>query len=579
MLILLTAATVGGLITRRVERDAMDEFRQSLRAQAVLLRAVAVDHMQDPADASFHAEIKELGRDVATRMTVIRADGVVLADTDEDPAQMDNHATRPEILSVRSHGVGTAVRFSDTIGTEMMYLALPVRRDGRLLGYARTALSLSAIEQRLDYLRRAELAGVGLAVTVALVLGFVLARRRIKPLVAMTRVAECMADGDYKQRVSTASKGEIGKLARALNRMSESCGVRMDIINNDRNKLAAILAGMVEGVVAVDKNERVMHINAAAARVLGASPDNSLNKPVWEVTRVGEVCEIISATLRGEAITRRDMRLLTNGDDQVIEMDASPLHDGKGALVGAVVVLHDVSELHRLETVRRDFVANASHELKTPITAIRGMVETMIDDEEMLPQRHERFLKKIRNQSLRLSSIVTDLLTLSRLESGSGVVEGVDLDLRDVVTASIEALAQTAEEKSVRVESNLPDEPMEVRGDEEELCLVVNNLLDNALKYTPAGGRVTVTVRRQGEDTVVEVKDTGIGIEPADQKRIFERFYRVDKARSRELGGTGLGLSIVKHIVLTHGGRVAVQSIPGKGSTFQVVLPARAAKK
>jgi len=577
VLILLTAVTVGGLITRRVEKDARDEIRQSLRARAVLLREVAVDHMHDPSDADFQAHILALGKEIGTRLTIIRADGVVLADTENNPAEMDNHANRPEILSVRSHGSGTAVRFSDTVGTEMMYLALPVRRDGELLGYVRTSLSLAAIGARLDYLRTAEYIGVGIAVVVALVLGFVLARRRVKPLAAMTEVAESMAGGDYKQRVSTAARGEIGKLARALNQMAESCRVRMDTISADRNKLSAVLSGMVEGVVAVDQNERVLHMNAAAGRVLGASPEESVNKPIWEITRVGEVCEIISSTLKGEVTTRRDLRLITSGDDKVLEMDASPLHDGKGGLAGAVVVLHDVSELHRLEMIRRDFVANASHELKTPITAIRGLVETMIDDDGMIPQRHERFLEKIKNQSLRLSSIVTDLLTLSRLESDKSGVEGTTLDMRDVVTASIEALAQSAEEEGVEVEARLQAEPADVMGDEDELSLVVNNLLDNALKYTPKGGRVEVRVLRENGSIVVEVEDTGIGIEPADQKRIFERFYRVDKARSRELGGTGLGLSIVKHIVLAHGGQVAVASMPGHGSTFRIVLPARPA--
>jgi two-component system phosphate regulon sensor histidine kinase PhoR len=218
-------------------------------------------------------------------------------------------------------------------------------------------------------------------------------------------------------------------------------------------------------------------------------------------------------------------------------------------------------------------VSNASHELKTPITAIRGLVETLIDDDNIGPSKRERFLTKIRNQSLNLSSIVTDLLALSRLESERGAPEEFPVDLREAVSSEADALSPSSEQKGVVLEVDLPDTPIEVLGDEEALCQVVRNLLDNALKYTPNGGRVDVRVRRDGDEAVLEVQDTGIGIEPADQDRIFERFYRVDKARSRELGGTGLGLSIVKHIVLTHGGHVSVESVPGKGSTFRVSLP------
>ena len=231
------------------------------------------------------------------------------------------------------------------------------------------------------------------------------------------------------------------------------------------------------------------------------------------------------------------------------------------------------TELHRLDMVRREFVANASHELKTPITAIRGLVETLIDDGELPSSTRERFLRKIRDQTIRLSSIVTDLLTLSRLESGDSETKQVPCDLRDVVLASVESFVSTAEEQGIAVETEVPETSMEVRADEAAIGQVVSNLLDNALKYTPRGGRVVARLSREGDEGVIEVEDTGIGIEPKDKDRIFERFYRVDKARSKEIGGTGLGLSIVKHIALAHRGRVSVDSIPGTGSTFRVFLP------
>lgn len=573
VLILLSAVVVGSLITQRIEKDALDEIKQSLQARAVLLSTQARNYLDKAPDPIYQKHIQILGAEIGTRLTVIRADGLVIADSEKNPAEMDNHGERPEILAVRSHGSGTATRFSDTLGKRMMYLALPVHGDDRLLGYVRTSLPLSAIDERIGYFRAAEVLGVGLAVALALVIGFLLARRVVEPLTSMTRVAESMAHGDYDQRLSTAKKGEIGKLAQALNRMAESCRDRMETINTDRNKLSAILDGMVEGVVAVNENERVLHINEAAANVLGTSAAECLDKPIWEVTRVREVCDILSTTLRTGRDAQGKFRLVAQSVDQVIEILASPLHDGQGKLVGAVVVLHDVSELHNLEKVRRDFVTNASHELKTPITAIRGVVETLIDDEEVPPEMHRRFLGKIRDQSVRLSTIVTDLLTLSRLEAENGKKEKSSFDLRDPVLTSVTALAPTSEEKEIMIGTQLPDTPVEVMGDEEDLYQVVRNLLDNALKYTPKGGKVDVRLNSGSDEAVLEVQDSGIGIEPADQDRVFERFYRVDKARSRELGGTGLGLSIVKHIVLSHGGRVSVASVPGEGSTFTVCIP------
>ncbi len=252
--------------------------------------------------------------------------------------------------------------------------------------------------------------------------------------------------------------------------------------------------------------------------------------------------------------------------------------DEIGKLAGALNQMAEsardrMSELHRLEQIRRDFVANVSHELKTPIAAVRGLVETVIDDPKMTDEDRERFLAKIRNQSMRLSSIVTDLLTLSQLESGNGMLETELLDLCEVVRSTVTSLAQTAEARNIRVEVRLPEDPVRLLGDEDALSQVTSNLLDNALKYSPRDAEVWIRLRQENGKAVIEIQDRGVGIEPRDRDRIFERFYRVDKARSRELGGTGLGLSIVKHIVLAHGGAVDVESSPGAGSTFRVFLP------
>lgn len=569
----LSAAIVGGLSILSIEEDSKEEVRRSLTAQAALLRNVAAARLDQPQVSVLKREVRSLGEEIGTRLTVIDAQGLVLADSQEDPSKTDNLASRPEIMAVRSHGSGIATRYSHRLGVTVMYLALPIEGNGQLLGYARASRSLSGIEQRLSRLRTLVALGAALAILAAVVLGLALARNFVKPVTAMTAVAEGMARGDYNRRLLATRTDELGDLARALNQTAKSSQNRMETIITDRNKLLSLLKGMVEGVVAVDRDERVLQMNSAAGKILGASPETSVSKPIWEVTRVRQVCDTLSRTLKSGRDEKDELRLATRSQDQVVEMLASPLFDGEGELVGAVVVLHDVSDLHRLQTVRRDFVANASHELKTPIAAIRALVETLIDDRSMRSSDQAHFLGKIWNQSMRLSSLVTDLLTLSRLESSPGGPELRPIDLREPFRAAVHALLPTGEERGIAVHIEIPKNPVKVLGDAEALGQLTTNLLDNAFKYTGRGGQVWARLKTENGQAFIEVQDTGMGIAPQDQARVFERFYRVDKARSRELGGTGLGLSIVKHIAVIHQGQVFVESSPGIGSTFRASLP------
>ena len=571
--IFLSTAFVGGLVIRSIEHDSKEEVRRSLAARAALLRNMAAPRLRQPQESGLQQEVRSIGGEIATRLTVIDAQGRVLADSNQDPSKMDNHASRPEILAVRSHGSGIATRYSDRLGVTLMHLALPIESNGQLLGYARASLPLSHIDQRLSRHRTVVALGAALAILAAVVLGLALASHLAKPVAAMTAVAEGMVHGDYNSRLPVTRTDELGDLARALNRTAESSQDRMETIITDRNKLLSLLRGMVEGVVAVDRDERVLQMNSAAGKILGASPETSISKPIWEVTRVRQVCDMLSRTLRSGSDVKAELRSATRSQDQVVEMLASPLLDGEGELVGAVVVLHDVSDLHRLQTVRRDFVANASHELKTPIAAIRALVETLIEDQSIPSADQERFLAKIWNQSMRLSRLVTDLLILSRLESQPSGPELQPIDLREPFRAAVQALLPTGEERGIAVHTEVPQDPVLVLGNPEELGQLTTNLLDNALKYTGSGGQVWARLKTRKDQALIEVEDTGMGIAPQDQDRVFERFYRVDKARSRELGGTGLGLSIVKHIAMIHQGQVFVESAPGIGSTFRFLLP------
>jgi two-component system phosphate regulon sensor histidine kinase PhoR len=365
----------------------------------------------------------------------------------------------------------------------------------------------------------------------------------------------------------------MGELARALETMSVQLDERMKSLSHERNQLRAVLASMLEGVVAVDCEERVVHMNHVAAALLGTSEADAAGKRFWELVRVQEIGDILKEVLSESADRTSEVSL--NGATRVrlIEVHASPLRGPDGEIAGAVMVLFDVTELRHLETVRREFVANVSHELKTPLTAIRGFIETILEDADADEDVKRRFLERARDQALRISTLVNDLLVLSRVESEQQALEQVPLDLREVVRSSARRVSPDIRGRDLHFETVLPDEPVNLTGDEEALRQAVDNLLDNAFKYTPDGGTVRLVLRTEGPTAIIEVSDTGIGIQQHHQARIFERFYRVDKARSRELGGTGLGLSIVKHIAESHRGSVSVSSLSGEGSVFRITLP------
>lgn len=572
VLIVLTASILGGLVFWRIKEDYLEEIQSSLRTHALFLRDFAGHRPADESATELKDRLRTLGREMGARLTVIGADGAVRVDSHQNPAEMENQLNRPDILRARSHGLDTRPRLSELRGVPAISLALPVGEKSGIFGYVRVSMPLSAIDGRLERSGKVVLGGTITVAAVALILGLLVARRLLKPLVSMTRVAESMARGDYGQRLSISRADEIGELGNALNRMARSSQRRMETFQSDHRQLLAILGGMAEGVVAVDQNERVLHMNEAAGRILGADPSTSLGKPVWETTRIPQIPETIARTLREGTGVNTSLELRSSPRDRSIELRATPLGNGEQASAGAVVVMHDISERLRVETMRQDFVANVSHELKTPVAAIQALVETILDDPEMSGRTRDRFLRKTRNQSLRLSSIVTDLLTLSRMETEEGVSRET-VDLRDTVAVPAEEAIPTAEVKRIRLHIRVPDRPMWITGDMEGLCLVTSNLVGNALKYTPREGEVTVSLSREGDQALLEVVDSGIGIEARHLDRIFERFYRVDAARSRELGGTGLGLSIVKRVVLAHSGTVSVESIPGRGSTFRVLLP------
>ncbi len=571
--ILVSLLAAGWIVDRAVERATREDLEEALSSKATLLEELARDRLARSDDSGFSTRVRELGRSTATRLTVIASDGTVLADSEEDPERMENHLQRPEIQASLAAGSGTAERVSHTTGLDTRYFARAVQRDGKVAGFVRTALDVTLIDQRLEHVRGQIAIAAALAALVGFALAWPLAQRTIGPVRSLTAAAQSIARGDHSTPMPRDGRDELGELSSAFAAMSTELEQRMSALAADRNKVLAILTGMVEGVVAVDREDRVVHMNEAAARILRTDATAALGRRIWEATRVLDVPQILedARSIGGER--RSEVRLAEANSDIFVELFASPLSGANGEIVGAVVVLHDVTELRRLEAVRRDFVANVSHELKTPLTAIRGFVETLLDDDRMPSETRQRFLGRIRDQSTRLAALVQDLLTLARIEAQETKPALDELDLVAAVRECTERYAPIAEQKRLELASDLTSETLRVHAEAEGLRQIVGNLLDNALKYTQSGGSVRVVLRREEDDALLEVIDSGIGIEPRDQEHIFERFYRADKARSRDFGGTGLGLSIVKHLVLSYAGRVGVESRLGHGSTFSVRLP------
>jgi two-component system phosphate regulon sensor histidine kinase PhoR len=467
----------------------------------------------------------------------------------------------------------------------MSYIARRVDSDQGILGFVRVSIPLQDIEQKTTHLWWLILLGAASSSLAALVIGFYFAKRFTDPLRDMTEIAGAISQGDYQRRISVSHKDELGTLAEALNSMARSSAERLMEITTERNRLAKILSSMVEGVIAIDSDRRVIHANHAAINLLATVPRGShtgnMNMTssdlAWEDIRVPAIIEAVDNAFDSGEVVMVQMHRAEIHNDQVVDIHVSPLMDENRAVTGAVLVLNDVSELANLERVRRDFVANASHELKTPITAIRGLTETMLDDPSMDDETRLRFVERISAQSMRLSVLVTDLLAISRLEADQAEQKHDLIDMQELVKRSVSAAKAACVEKQLELSLDPDDTISDMKamtvGDMQSLSQMVDNLLDNAVKYTPSGGRVSVRLTASDHQIQLQVSDTGIGIDNLARQRIFERFYRVDKARSRDLGGTGLGLSIVKNIAEQHGGAVQLESELGVGSTFTVTLP------
>ncbi len=569
-----TLLATGWYFVYTLETFLVNGVVAELSGRARLIQPQLLPHL-DPLDAAaVDAVCKRSGADSGTRFTVILSSGRVVGDSWETPANMENHAGRPEVAAALAQGTGISRRYSTTMQRDIIYVAQALGlQGGPSPAVVRAAIPLARVEEELARVR-ARLIGIGsLIALLALGVTLMISQRHSRSVRELQQAAARLAQGDLAHRVEATGAEELAGLADTVNRMAEQIEARMQAVVRQRNQLEAVLSSMLEGVIALDREERVISLNPAAARWFNIPQEKIRDRSLQEVIRDLAFQNFVARSLQSPAPIEEDMVVSQNGE-RILNIRSTPLRGAGAESSGTLIVFNDVTQLRRLEEIRRDFVANVSHEIRTPLTAIKGFVETLHHGQVENPDEARRFVGIIARHVDRLNAVIEDLLLLSRIENAAEAapIRTESIHLRDIFENALQICRHRADAKRIRI-TIAAKAALSASVDPVLLEQAVVNLLDNAIKYSDADRAVEITARADGPQVRISVQDHGIGIERKHLPRLFERFYRVDKARSRSLGGTGLGLAIVKHIAQAHGGRVTVESALGQGSRFTIHLP------
>jgi two-component system phosphate regulon sensor histidine kinase PhoR len=566
-LIVLIIVCIGGLsayLLHFVRDSYLGNLESQLADEARLVGDVSGPYFVS-GQTSVDDVAKRLGEQIDARVTIIDKSGVVLGDSDENPAVMENHGDRPEVIEALSSGVGSSIRYSTTLSRDMMYVAVPVTVNGEVVGVSRISLPLTEINQSLEHVSRTVIIGAAIAAAIAILLAMQISRTTTRPVKELTQMSRRIAEGELEQKIRIASRDEIGDLAGAFNQMAAKLKEMVGLLTSERDKMLAILSSMADGIFVVDGEAKATMVNRAAERMFQFSADKISGHTFIEIVHDHELDDVLQKCLR----TGKQQAGLVEIEprQQFLGVIATPLIGQSGC----VVLLQDLTKLRRLETVRRDFIANISHELRTPVASLKVLAETLqegaIDD----PAVAKEFLSKINVEMDRLTQMVNELSDLSRIESGEVSLNIEPIDVGGLATRVVERLKAQADRAGLSLVMDIPQNLPEALADKERTEQVLVNLLHNAIKFTPLGGKISLSAETKGDNILVSVADTGVGISADDLPHIFERFYKADKARAG--GGTGLGLAIAKHIVEAQGGKIWAESTEGKGSTFVLSLP------
>ncbi len=569
LLIVVSLGILGVYLTSFARDLQLDNLRSHLEKEAKIIAEASQSAFPNQGD-DLDGLAKKLGKEIEARVTIIALDGTVLGDSDEDPSTMENHSTRPEVKDALEFGLGESVRYSTTLGEQMMYIAVPITNQSDIVGVARVALSLLVVQNSVNHVTLIISLAMVLTALVAIMAAGLVSRATTRPIREMTKASKKIAAGDLGQKILIHTRDETGQLAQAFNEMSSNLNKLVRDISTEKTKLQTVLAGMADGVIMVDAEGKIVLANQATERLFDFQEKDVINKPLIEAVHDHEADEILKMCLKTSqmqagqfesAISKRFLRAI-----------AIPLIEDSPT--GALLLFQDLTELRSLQTMRRELIGNISHELRTPLAGIKAMIETLkegtIDDKQAATD----FMSRIDGEVDHMTQMVSELTELSRIEIGRAELRMAPLDLNLLVEEVAAQLNPLAQRQQVTITTDLAIDLSVVRGDKDRIRQALVNLVHNAIKFNHPGGRVALSTRAGGESVIVSVSDTGIGISKEELPHVFERFYKADKARTG--GGSGLGLAIAKHIVQAHGGSIWAQSEEGKGSAFSFGLPIKA---
>jgi len=558
---------LGLYLANSTRSSQLDNLRSQLENEArITAEASSPGFLSQDKKGVLDALAKRLGEQTDTRVTLIALDGTVLGDSEEDPAIMENHAIRPEIRDALGTGSGESTRYSTTLGQKMMYVAVPISHQGEVLGIARVSLPLTAVESLVHRVTVSIIAATAIAALLGILAAWVIARITTRPIRKLTIASRKIASGELEQKITIEARDEVGELAHAFNEMSSKLKEMVETISGDRARLATILDNMADGVIMTDIEGNISMANNAAGKLFGIKNTDMANRHLIEVVRDHEIDEVLKLCLK--TAETQSAQYESGTSKRYLRVIAIPIaHD---ELSDSLLLFQDLTELRNLQTTRRELIGNISHEFRTPLAGIKAMVETLrdgaVDDKKVARD----FLTRMDDEVERLTQIVAELTEFSRIETGKAELSLEPVNLNLLIEEVIIQLSHQVERQQLSVDKKLAADLRSVQADKERVRQVVVNLIHNAIKFTSPGGKITVATQTHGGSVTVDISDTGIGIAKNDLPHIFERFYKVDRARSG--GGTGMGLAIAKHVVEAHGGKIRVQSEEGKGSTFSFSL-------
>lgn len=570
MFVVFVSLLIAGITTVSiVEKHFIKNTENTMLMHARVIEK-AVAKKIDGSREKLQVTVENLGNDLNTRLTIVNPEGDVLADSAKYYREMENHLNRPEIKEALQGKIGKNLRYSTSLKTKMMYLAVPIKQDSIIIAVLRLSLSLSEIQNLSRFIWGIILYSTLAGLFVAIIISKIFSIKITKPLENISAAAGKIAEGNFDMKILNPVFEEIKVLTDSFNDMTENLKLTIDELLSRNHETEAILESMADSLIAVNQNLKVVMLNPAAQQMFGLSKNEAIGRHLLEIIRDRELFDSINEVLTTNNTIYKEIKIV-NIQETVFRVHIAPIVGEK--TLGAVAVLRDISDLRRLEKTKTEFVANVSHELKTPLTSIAGFVETLLDGSYKDENNCSRFLKIIKEETDRMTNLIKELLYLSKIESKIEPIQKTTVDIFDVITRALNVLQTSIREKQHQVILDIPEHINPVISKEDYLLQIMINLLDNAVKYTSPNGKIKVKVMEDKTNLYVTIADNGVGITEESLSRIFERFYRVDKARSKAVGGTGLGLSIVKHLVKGLNGEISVKSELGKGTTFLVTIP------